>query len=52
MSSPVTVAAGRASSTPTAARPEPAPASNTRPVPDDKNRSVGSVIGLLIPKTL
>ena len=36
MSTPVTVTRGLASSSPTAARPEPAPTSTTRPDPDSK----------------
>src|SRR4029078_12759985 len=51
MSSAVTVACGRASRTPTPARPDPAPAYSTRPGPDCWNRSVGTVIGLLMPQT-
>src|SRR5687767_5553043 len=52
MSSPVTVVFGRASSTPTAARPDPAPASSTLPAPDVRNLSVGSSIGRLRPNTV
>ena len=49
MSTPVTVTRGLASSSPTAARPEPAPTSTTRPDPDARNCSVGSGCGVLMP---
>jgi hypothetical protein len=47
MSRAVTVARGRALSTMSAERPDPAPASSTRPSPPGRNCAVGSTSGRL-----